>query len=135
MHPPLLNVLLVDDFSLARERTRRGLLALGVLPQNIVEASDGRSALDLLKKAAALGRVPDLVITDWNMPEMSGLDLIKACRADVELRGIKILVASSEGERGAILEALEAGADDYAVKPLKDEDLAVRLDRMLKKTG
>ena len=135
MNYATLRVLIVDDFGLARERTRNSLLNLGFSIGNIDEASNGADALATLRRAVIQNRAYDLLISDWNMPEMTGVDLVRACRADAQLKPLKIMIVSSESEKGSIVEALRAGANDYAVKPVSEADLIAKVYLLLKKVA
>jgi two-component system chemotaxis response regulator CheY len=88
-----------------------------------VEAGNGREGLELLR---ALGHV-DLVLVDWNMPEMDGLEFIKAVRADPVFEGVTLMMVTTENEPANIARALMAGADEYATKPCTIDALRDRL--------
>ena len=125
----------MDDFGLARERTRNVLLKLGFAATNIDEAVNGADALASLQRSVARDLRYDLLISDWNMPEMTGVELVRACRADPQLKSLKIMIVSSESEKGSIVEALRAGANEYAVKPMSDVDLTAKLGVLFRKAG
>lgn len=116
--------MVVDD-------SRAMRLILGDLMQGlgfeVSEATNGREALALLE---ASSQVPKLALVDWNMPEMNGLELIKALRARHCYDVMKVLVVTSEAEIGHMMEAIAAGADEYLMKPFSSEALVSKLDMM-----
>lgn len=121
----VMRALIVDD-SRAVRRLLRGILTdLGF--DEVVEAEHGRAALDLL---AADGPQPDVVLVDWNMPEMDGLDFVKAVRADRARDGLCLLMVTSESGPEGIVRALAAGVDDYAMKPFTPDVIAGKLQLM-----
>lgn len=124
-------VLLVDDLGLARERVRQDLLKIGFKDGQVDSAVNGADGLRRLIAAVAERKPFALVISDWNMPEMNGLELLKACRAHGDLKAIKFMVVSSESETNAIVDAIDAGADDYAVKPITLADLTTKVAKLL----
>jgi two-component system chemotaxis response regulator CheY len=103
------------------------LKKLGI--NDIEEASDGLTAIDAVKNIADIG----LILMDWNMPNMSGLDAVIKLRAD----GVKIpvVMVTTEGEKGKVLQAIKAGANDYLVKPFNPKDIATKLEKFLQPTG
>ena len=126
--------LVVDDFSTMR-RILSGLLKeLGYA--RIHEAEDGEKALRLLHLARQQDTTPiDFVITDWNMPLMDGLDLLKAIRQDAALCHLPVLMVTAESKRENIIAAAQAGADGYIVKPFNAATLKEKLDKILVKKG
>ena len=114
--------LVVDDFSTMRRIVRNLLKELGFV--HVQEAEDGVEALKKLRS-----EVFDFVVTDWNMPNMSGIDLIRAIRSDARLKGLPVLMVTAEAKRENIIEAAQAGASGYVVKPFT----AATLDEKLKK--
>lgn len=114
--------LVVDDFSTMRRIVRNLLKELGFV--HVQEAEDGVEALKKLRSD-----VFDFVVTDWNMPNMSGIDLLRAIRADARLKGLPVLMVTAEAKRENIIEAAQAGASGYVVKPFT----AATLDEKLKK--
>ena len=126
--------LVVDDFSTMR-RILSGLLKeLGYA--RIHEAEDGEKALRLLHLAQQQDGPPiDFVITDWNMPLMDGLDLLKAIRQDAALCHLPVLMVTAESKRENIIAAAQAGADGYIVKPFNAATLKEKLDKILVKKG
>ena len=114
--------LVVDDFSTMRRIVRNLLKELGFL--NVQEAEDG---VDALAKLHAGGI--DFVVSDWNMPNMTGIDLLRAIRADDKLKHLPVLMVTAEAKKENIIEAAKAGASGYIVKPFT----AATLDEKLKK--
>jgi two-component system chemotaxis response regulator CheY len=120
-----MKILTVDDFSTMRRIIRNMLRQLGY--NNIVEAEDGAEALSLLQREKV-----DFVISDWNMPNMSGLDLLKAIRADDNLKPLPVLLVTAEALKENVVEALKAGVNNYVVKPFTAETLKERIDAIFK---
>jgi two-component system chemotaxis response regulator CheY len=118
-----MKILTVDDFSTMRRIIKNLLRQLGYT--NIVEAEDGRKALDQLKK----GKV-DLVISDWNMPNMDGLDLLKAIRSDDNLKDIPVLMVTAEAIKEKIVDAVKLGVNNYIVKPFTAETLKEKIEKI-----
>ncbi|MGH8148569.1 MAG: chemotaxis response regulator CheY [Steroidobacteraceae bacterium] len=116
--------LVVDDFSTMRRIIKNLLHDLGY--RNVVEADDGNSALPILKAGGI-----DFLITDWNMPGMPGLDLLKAVRADAELAKLPVLMLTAEAKREQIIEAAQAGVSGYVIKPFTAETLKEKLEKIL----
>ena len=120
-----MKILTVDDFSTMRRIIRNMLRQLGYT--NIVEAEDGAEALNLLHKDKV-----DFVISDWNMPNMSGLDLLKAIRADEHLKPLPVLLVTAEALKENVVEAVKAGVNNYVVKPFTAEKLKEKIDAIFK---
>ena len=116
--------LVVDDFLSMRRMVKSVLNDLGYT--NVVEADDGSTALPLLHKDAF-----DFLITDWNMPGMPGLDLLKAVRADRRLAKLPVLMVTAEAKREQIVEAVQAGVNGYVIKPFTAEVLKEKLAKIL----
>jgi len=114
--------LVVDDFSTMRRIVKNLLKELGFT--NVQEAEDGVDALNKLR-----GGDFDFVVSDWNMPNMTGIDLLRAIRADATLKHLPVLMVTAEAKRENIIEAAQAGASGYVVKPFT----AGTLDEKLKK--
>src|SRR5690242_21557747 len=107
-----MKILVVDDFSTMRRIVRNLLVELGFSNPLIQEADDGNNALTMLKSQPF-----DLVVTDWNMPNMTGIDLLKAIRAEASLKGLPVLMVTAENNRDQIIAAAQAGVNGYIVKP------------------
>ena len=118
-----LKILVVDDFSATRTIVINYLSKLGY--KNTVEAEDGFSALARLKSALF-----DLVVTDWSMSDMSGLDLLKQMRADSDLKQIPVLMVTSEDLQGNIVTAIKAGLNDYIVRPFEEHTFKQKLEKI-----
>lgn len=116
--------LVVDDFSTMRRIIKNFLTDLGYT--NITEADDGKTALPVLKSG-----VVDFLITDWNMPGMPGLDLLKEVRADPVTKQIPVLLVTAEAKREQIVEAAQAGVNGYVVKPFTAQTLKEKIDKIL----
>lgn len=114
--------LVVDDFSTMRRIVRNLLKELGFV--NVQEAEDGVDALKKLRSDTF-----DFVVSDWNMPNMTGIELLKEIRADAKLKSLPVLMVTAEAKRENIIEAAQAGASGYVVKPFT----AATLDEKLKK--
>ena len=119
-----LKFLVVDDFSTMRRIVKNLLQELGY--QNVQEADDGQTALPMLKTGNF-----DFVITDWNMPQMPGLDLLKAVRADDSLKHLPVLMVTAEAKREQIVEAAQAGVSGYVIKPFTAQTLSEKLNKIL----
>jgi two-component system, chemotaxis family, chemotaxis protein CheY len=119
-----MNILVVDDFSTMRRIIRNILKQMGF--SNILEAEDGKAALDVLKKEKI-----GLVISDWNMPQMTGLDLLKAVRASEEWKDLHFLMVTAEGQKDNVIEAVKYKVSNYIVKPFTPETLIEKLTKIL----
>ncbi|EKO3668305.1 chemotaxis response regulator CheY [Vibrio metschnikovii] len=119
-----MKILIVDDFSTMRRIVKNLLRDLGF--NNTQEADDGLTALPMLKKGGF-----DFVVTDWNMPGMQGIDLLKNIRADAELKHLPVLMITAEAKREQIIEAAQAGVNGYIVKPFTAATLKEKLDKIL----
>lgn len=127
MFPLDTKFLVVDDFATMRKIIKKVLTELGYT--NIEEADDGASALPMIEKAAAAGTPYGFVISDWNMPKMQGIDLLKACKGNPALKELPFMLVTAESEQKHILEAAKAGVSDYVVKPFNSATLKGKLER------
>ncbi len=121
-----LKILVVDDFATMRKVIRNLLKQSGY--EDIVEAEDGVVALRVLKSQKI-----DLVISDWNMPNMTGLELLKAVRADSDLGKIPFLMVTAEALQDNVVEAVKAGVSNYIVKPFTAEVLNEKIVKIIEK--
>ena len=123
MFNPDMDVLIVDDAS-AMRRILRGLLReLGF--KHIREAENGKTALEELQRHKA-----DFVVADWNMPVMTGIDLLRAIRADEALKSIPVLMVTAEAKQENIIAAVQAGVNNYIVKPFNAATLQEKLNKI-----
>jgi two-component system chemotaxis response regulator CheY len=122
---PNIDILVVDDASTMR-RIVRGLLRELSL-KNIREAENGSDALEELRRKKA-----DLVISDWNMPQMTGIELLRAMRSDIGLKDVPVLMVTAEAKKENIMEAVQAGVSNYIVKPFSAETLQEKLNKIFK---
>ncbi len=116
----MMNALIVDDSRPIRRIETEIMRELGF---DTCEACHGKEALERLQSAP----LPDVVLVDWNMPEMDGLEFIKAVRADARFSGLVILMVTTETETDQMLRALSAGADEYLMKPFQKDALIDKL--------
>ena len=116
--------LVVDDFSTMRRIIKNLLHDLGY--KNVSEADDGNTALPMLKTGKF-----DFLITDWNMPGMPGLELLKAVRGDPRLAKLPVLMLTAEAKREQIVEAAQAGVNGYVIKPFTAATLKEKIDKIL----
>jgi two-component system chemotaxis response regulator CheY len=116
--------LVVDDYSTMRRIVKNLLHDLGYA--NVTEADDGITALPLLQNGSF-----DFLITDWNMPGMAGLDLLKAVRASDKLKKLPVLMLTAEAKREQIVEAAQAGVNGYVIKPFTAGTLKEKIDKIL----
>lgn len=119
-----LRFLIVDDFATMRRIMKKFLNDLGYT--DVTEAEDGETALRILQQ----GNV-DFLITDWNMPGMPGIELLKAARVDPALVNLRVLMVTAEDKRQQIVEAIHAGVNGYLVKPFSADALKERIDQIL----
>jgi two-component system chemotaxis response regulator CheY len=118
--------LVVDDFSTMRRIVRNLLKELGF--NNADEAEDGVAALQKLRNSSF-----DFVVSDWNMPNMTGLELLKEIRADANLKHLPVLMVTAEAKKENIIEAAQAGASGYVVKPFTAATLEEKLNKIFEK--
>jgi len=126
MADPKMKFLVVDDFSTMRRIVRNLLKELGY--SNVDEAEDGAMALSKLKNEQF-----DFVISDWNMPVMNGLDMLKSIRADAALAKLPVLMVTAEAKKENIIAAAQAGANGYVVKPFTAATLDEKLGKIFEK--
>jgi two-component system, chemotaxis family, chemotaxis protein CheY len=118
-----LKFLVVDDFSTMRRIVRNLLKELGFT--NVEEAEDGVAALQKLR-----GGTFDFIVSDWNMPNMTGIELLRAVRADPALKHLPMLMVTAEAKKENIVEAAQAGASGYVVKPFTAATLDEKLNKI-----
>lgn len=118
-----MEVLIVDDFSTMRRILKNILGQLEL--KNIIEAEDGTTAVDFLKD-----HKPDLIISDWNMPKMTGIDLLRYVRETDGLSDIPFLMVTAEAQQDNIIEAVKAKVNQYVVKPFTAETLGEKIEKI-----
>ena len=121
-----MRILVVDDFSTMRRIVRNLLVELGY--SNIDDADDGKTALPKLQAGGY-----DFLITDWNMPGMEGIDLLKAVRADPALADLPVLMVTAEAKRDQIVAAAQAGVNGYVVKPFTAAVLKEKIEKIFER--
>jgi two-component system chemotaxis response regulator CheY len=123
-----MKILVVDDFSTMRRIIKNILREIGY--SNVDEADDGSTALEKLKSAKF-----DFVVTDWNMPNMPGIELLKAIRQDDGLKDTPVLMVTAEAAKENVVTAVAAGVNNYIVKPFTAAALKERIDIILQKVN
>ena len=120
---PNMRVLVVDDFSTMRRIIKNILRQLGLT--NVVEADDGTSAWDILNKDKI-----DFVISDWNMPQMTGIELLRKVRGSEEFADLPFLMVTAEAQQENIIEAVQARVSNYIVKPFTADVMKQKIDKI-----
>ena len=123
-----MRVLVVDDFPTMRRILKNVLKQINMY--NTLEAGNGKEALDLLRKEKI-----DLIICDLLMPEMTGMELLQACKDDPQISQIPFIMMTAEAQKKAVMEAIKAGVDNYITKPFTPERLADAIRKVMAKTG
>jgi two-component system chemotaxis response regulator CheY len=118
-----MKILIVDDFATMRRIMKNILKQIGFT--NIIEADDGTTALAELQKSSV-----DLIISDWNMPKMTGLDLLKAVRSTPNLKDLPFLMVTAEAQKQNVIDAVQAGVSNYVVKPFTAEAISDKLKKI-----
>jgi two-component system chemotaxis response regulator CheY len=123
-----MKVLVVDDFATMRKIVKNVLKQINI--ENIVEAENGKHALSVLKSEKV-----DLIISDWMMPEMTGIEFLKVCKEDDEKKKIPFIMVTAEGQKDSVMEAIKSGVDNYIVKPFTPDKLKEAIDRARARAG
>lgn len=121
-----MRILVVDDFSTMRRIIKNILRQLGF--NNIIEADDGSSAWETLNKDKI-----DFIISDWNMPKMPGIELLRKVRSSEEFANLPFLMVTAEAQQENIIEAVQAKVSNYIVKPFTAETLGQKIDKIFDK--
>jgi two-component system, chemotaxis family, chemotaxis protein CheY len=119
--------MVIDDSRAMRLILKRIVSQVGF---DVVEAANGKEAMDYLNASLAGGdktKMPGLALVDWNMPEMNGLEFVSAVRADERLRGMTLMMVTTESEQSQIVQALAAGAHEYVIKPFTPDAIIDKL--------
>ncbi|WP_045223589.1 chemotaxis response regulator CheY [Methyloterricola oryzae] len=128
MPDPNMRILVVDDFSTMRRIVKSIVKQLGF--NNVDEAEDGKQALEMLK-----GGKYGFVVSDWNMPNMTGIDLLRAIRADPDLKDTPVLMVTAETEKQIVVDAIQAGVNNYIVKPFTPQVFEEKMNKIFEKLG
>ncbi|MGM8848909.1 chemotaxis response regulator CheY [Salinicola sp. V024] len=123
-----MSILVVDDFPTMRRIVRSLLKELGF--ENVEEAEDGQEALTKLRTGAF-----EFVVSDWNMPNLDGLEMLKEIRQDPQLSSLPVLMVTAEAKKENIIAAAQAGANGYVVKPFTAATLEEKLNKIFEKLG
>jgi len=122
-------ILLVDDFGTIRAVLKMELSRMGY--KCVEEAEEGATALTMLKAAQDAGQPYSIVISDWNMPGMSGIELLEAVRSDQVLAAMPFIMVTAEADMNSVMRAIKSGATDYLVKPIAADALGKKMEKVL----
>lgn len=128
---PDLRILIVDDMSSMRFFVKKSLQKLGF--NNVIEAQDGEEGYNQLKAAFTEGKPVGLVLCDWNMPKVTGLEMLAKVRADKDVSTVPYIMITAENEVKNVTAAIKAGVNNYLVKPFTPDSLKEKLDITFKK--
>lgn len=128
-----LRILLVDDFEMIRSLLKQALKQLGYT--DLTEAVDGVDAYEKITKAKDDGQCFDIVFLDWNMPRMTGIEVVQKCKEDDSLKNIPFIMITAEREQKSVVAALKAGVSDYVIKPFSPKQLASKIERIVNSTS
>jgi len=123
-----MKVLVVDDFATMRKIIKNVLKQINI--EDVLEAESGKHALSVLKNDPV-----DLIISDWIMPEMTGIEFLKACKGDDAYKGIPFIMVTAEAQKDNIMEAIKSGVDNYIVKPFTPDKLKDAIDKAKARVG
>lgn len=123
-----MKVLVVDDFATMRKIIKNVLKQISI--EDVIEAENGKHALTVLA-----GDTVDLIISDWIMPEMTGIEFLKACKNDDNIKKIPFIMVTAEAQKDNIMEAIKSGVDNYIVKPFTPDKLREAIDKAKAKVG
>ena len=125
MFPPKTRILVVDDMGPLRAIVKGQLKDLGFI--DILEASDGHRAIEVLKTEFLKGQPVELILSDWNMPVMKGIEFLKLVRADKRLGPLPFIMITAESERTLVIDAVKAGVSSYIMKPFTPAMLEAKM--------
>ena len=123
--------LVVDDFSTMRKIIKKVLGEIGYT--NVIEAADGQQGLELLKQSHAENSPINIIISDWNMPRMTGIEFLRLCRETPEFKTLPFLLVTAESEQQNIVDAAKAGVSEYVVKPFSAQRIKEKLEKVFQK--
>jgi two-component system, chemotaxis family, chemotaxis protein CheY len=125
-----INCLVVDDMKIARKKIIQTLNSIGI--EKVVEAKDGVEALELFEEAIKSGQPFQLILSDLNMPNMNGVELVKKVKSNPEGKTTPFLMLTAESEKTVIMEAIKAGVDNYISKPFTPDELKDKITKVLR---
>jgi two-component system chemotaxis response regulator CheY len=128
-----IRILLVDDFDMVRIMLKNSLADLGY--NQVEEAENGRVALAMLKDAHAAGKPYSIVFCDWNMPEVTGIEVLESCRSMGQFKELPFVMVTAEAEQAFVVRAIRAGATDYLVKPIAPDVLEKKINKLVSKVS
>lgn len=123
-------ILLVDEFEMVRTMLKNVLAGMGL--KDFAEAENGQEALDQIQAAKNDGKPYDIIFCDWNMPVMTGMELLEVIRKNPDHNNLIFVMVTAEVEQQSVIRALKAGANDYIFKPVTPDALSKKIDRLLK---
>ncbi|MBF0362113.1 MAG: response regulator [Oligoflexia bacterium] len=130
---PNMKLLVVDDMSTMRKIIKNMLSQLGF--KNIIEADDGRKALEIIDSAHKIGDPIEFILSDWNMPDLNGLDFLKILKQSEAHKNIPFLMITAEAEQGNVMIAVKSGVDNFIVKPFSAQVLKEKIEKIFAKRG
>jgi two-component system chemotaxis response regulator CheY len=122
-----MKTLVVDDFATMRKIVKNVLRQIDIT--NVTEAENGRQAFEILKK----DRDFELIVSDWIMPEMTGIEFLKVCKGDDEVKKIPFIMVTAEAQKDSVIEAIKEGVDNYIVKPFTPDRLQEAIQKAMAK--
>ncbi len=131
MFAPKTKVLVIDDFKTMRKIVINALKTMGL--ENVTESEDAADALPLIEQAAKNNEPFELIVSDWNMPKMKGIELLKKVRENPSTQKTPFLLVTAEAEQANILEAVKLGVSNYVVKPFSPQVFAEKIQAVYQK--
>ena len=125
-----MKILVVDDMSTMRKIIKNMLGQIGL--KNIHEADDGATAWPMIEEAQNASEPFEFIVSDWNMPQMTGLDLVKKIRDTENLKNLPFLMITAEAEQGNVVIAVKAGVSNFIVKPFSPQVLKEKIEKIFK---
>jgi two-component system, chemotaxis family, chemotaxis protein CheY len=131
MFPATTRILIIDDMSTMRQLVKAQLRTMGF--KNFYEAENGEQAFGVLQAQTKAQEGIELVLSDWNMPQLTGIDLLKRVRATPEYKELPFMLITAEGEQSQVLDAIKAGVSNYLVKPFTPASIQEKIAAVWKK--
>jgi two-component system chemotaxis response regulator CheY len=131
MYPLKTRFLVVDDIAAMRKMIKKVLNEEGY--QNVVEAQDGKNAFEKINDSFLKNEPIDFIISDWNMPYILGIDLLKKCKADDRFKNIPFILVTDESDQKNIIEGIQAGVSEFIVKPFNALTVKAKLEKVYQK--